>query len=220
MFEKFIKKIAEKYISKAAISGYNLAKKEAEDNRRIDFDYQVTNAIGKKIIYCPNEWCDPLFAVVTGLSDITNSSTPMLTCKNVITDEESFVSLGTFHYADELLTLTILKLNPFERWNMTISKLAHMRNMWQKYYPHKKELTDSMILEDKLREVGFLFKHQATSDWIQDCVFNQKYLNYDFTIGKVDPIVSVTDKTSGNRIQWLTFDSFKEIKEFKSIIGL
>lgn len=223
MFEKLIKWFAKDLIQKteekAAIAGYNLAKQEIEDNKRIDLEFSMKEAIGKKIIYCSNEWSDPLFAIVTGITHVTLSQQPVLACKDVITGEDSIVYPGSFYYADELLTLTILKLNPFERWNMSVGKLSHMTNMWNKWYPPKESITDSIVLESKLREVGFLFKDKSTSDWMVESVKTFSYQNHEFTFNQKDLIGSIIDKTTNCRIQWLVFSSKEEMEEFKQILG-
>jgi hypothetical protein len=224
MFKKIIKWLAKDIIQrtekKAAVAGYNLAKREIEDNKKTDLEFLMKEAIGKKIIYCSNEWTDPLFAIITGVTHVTLAQQPMLTCTNVITGEESIVHPGSFYYTDELLTLVILKLNPFERWNMSVGKLSHMTNMWNKRYPPKEKITDPIVLEDKLREVGFLFKDKATSDWLIESVSTFSYHNYDFVFASVDPVCSVFEKQTRNRIQWLTFHNFEEISEFEKILNL
>ncbi len=224
MFKKLIKWLAKDIIQrteeKAAVAGYNLAKQEIQDNKRIDLEFSMKEAIGKKIIYCSNEWTDPLFAIVTGVTHVTLAQQPMLTCTNVITGEESIVHPGSFYYADELLTLAILKLNPFERWNMSVGKLSHMTNMWNKWYPPKEKITDPIVLEDKLREVGFLFKDKSTSDWLIESVNTFSYQNYEFFFSKDPFIFKVRYKQKGNvsRVKSLTFSSKEEMEEFKQIL--
>ena len=48
----------------------------------------------------------------------------------------------------------ILKLTPFERWNLSVGK-EYVDNMWSKTYPPEKELTPPDVLRESLKTVGF-----------------------------------------------------------------
>jgi hypothetical protein len=220
MIEKFVKWLAKEYISSATKNGYNSAKKEIVDQKQNILEFEIQESLGKKIIYCPNEWEDPMFAIVTGVDYVTLSKAPMITCKNVLTSEASMVFPGSFYYADELLTLSILKLNPFERWNLSVGKLAHMNNMWQKGYQPNHIINSAERLEQKLREVGFMFKSKETSQWLEKSVLNQNYLNYDFKNSSFVPTIHVKEKKTENPITEINFDSFEEMNEFKKILNL
>ncbi len=220
MIEKFVKWLAKKHISNATQNGYNRAKKEIEDHKQIILDFEIKESLGKKIIYCSNEWEDPMFAIVTGVTYVTLSKTPMIACRNVLTNEDSMVFPGGFYYADELLTLSILKLNPFERWNLSVGKLAHMTNMWQKWYKPNSVITPTKILETKLRKVGFLFKSKETSEWLEQSVLNKNYLDYDFKNSNFSPTIHIQEKKTEKRLKEINFSSFEELKEFKNILNL
>ncbi len=117
-------------------------------------EYLAQEWIGRKGIFIPNEWVDPNFFTITGSMYISQGSQLVHTYVDALTNEEGIALIGTVLPADELMVKAVLKLNPFERWNMCSSKNT-MVNMWSKDYSLE-EITDSDILYRKLKEVGFV----------------------------------------------------------------
>jgi hypothetical protein len=113
----------------------------------------VEEDIGKKVIYCSNEWEDPLFAIITEKKYLGNNLQLFAGGINVLTNEEIILFTGSYYYADEKLVDCILKLNPFERWNMSARYRGY--NLWSKAYPNG-ELTDPVVLKQKLKDVNFI----------------------------------------------------------------
>jgi len=223
MFEKFITWLAQEQIRKAVsqvIARFSYEKVKDIESRDKIIEFEIDNAQGKKIIYCSNEWEDPTFAIVTGSTTVTKALQPMLVAKNVLTDEEVYIHPGTYYMADELLTMTIIGLNPFQRWNLTTGKTRS--NMWFKGYMPTTPLTESWILEDKLRSCGFLFKHNEAYSWLMRN--HPHHANqYDFELTGLDFdlfAVVVTQKSSDYESSYpLIFANENERQEFCNIVG-
>lgn len=119
MFEKFIKWLAQKYIVNSFNDGYRLKEKQISDDACIFLDFQLKRSINKKIIYCSNEWEDPIFGIVNGFKLFGNLQKPFLSVKNILTNEICYIDCNSYLTADFKMVQTILKLDPFERWNLT-----------------------------------------------------------------------------------------------------
>lgn len=128
---------------------------KAQENLRIQKSI-MDDCIGQKVIYCSNEWEDPLFGTIVGTTSFTNVSDPMYVVENAFGGSPHYCFNGTLYYADEKMVDAILKLNPFERWNMNLAKGYISPNMWDKHYPPVCDITPSAILKQKLKEVGFI----------------------------------------------------------------
>lgn len=140
--------------------GYTLGKFHAEEERRTERlcakETVMKDDIGEKVIFCSNEWKDPVFAVIEGLQGFHNVDGPMYKARNVLTNETVYFFEGTLYLADEKMADCILKLDPFERWNMNLAKGYLTPHMWEKCYPPQTELTDPVVLKQKLKEVNFI----------------------------------------------------------------
>ena len=112
--------------------------------------------IGENVIYCSNEWEDPVFAVIEGLERFNNTDLPMYKARNVLNDETVYFFNGSVYLADEKMVDAILKLDPFERWNMNLAKGYLAPHMWSKQYPPTRNVTDPVILKQRLKEVNFI----------------------------------------------------------------
>lgn len=220
-----ISKLASKQIELAKIRAINdgikigIRKYVKEKEERLEIQYN-TSDVGRKIIHCSNEWEDPHFGIIVGTEKITASDYLMVKSKNVLTGEINHIFPESFFYADELLTLAILKLNPFERWNMSIGKLSHMSLMWNKYY-QKEQITPTRELEFKLRKCGFLFKDHSVSLWL-DSKFNTNLNKWNENVNRYFYTADYSSNTvkvslDGNNAYTLVFDNKQEIIEFKSI---
>lgn len=129
--------------------------KQSRDDARIKTDqYIAQDCIGMKGIFIPNEWVDPNFFTITGSVYISKGSQLAHTYTDALTGEEGIALIGTVLPADEKMVKAILKLDPFERWNLCSSKNT-LTNMWSKSYPLG-EITDSDTLYRKLKEVSFV----------------------------------------------------------------
>ncbi len=138
------------------IVGYREKQKENDITKDVIRDCQLEDAIGKKAIFIPNEWTDPGFYIVTGIVTICKDDKPVHEVFDVINNVKGFCLPGTIYLADEKMVKAILKLNPFERWNLSAGK-SYMSNMWEKSYPNDDSMvTPSDILENKLKGVGFI----------------------------------------------------------------
>ena len=125
----------------------------ADSKSKIE-EYLARDWIGRKGIFIPNEWVDPNFFTVTGVTNISRGSQLVHTYVDALTGKEGIALIGTVLPADELMVKALLKLNPFERWNMCSSKNTTV-NMWSKNYPLE-EITDSEVLYRKLKDVNFI----------------------------------------------------------------
>lgn len=148
-----IKQFFTKYLDKKWNAGYY--QRILDERERHDFTKEIMlqDAIGKKVIYCSNEWVDPDFVIIDGYE--TFGSQKLMIGKEVITNRRVVLHLGSVYLADEKMVKAILKLDPFERWNMSAGKTL-LNNMWEKTYPPREELTPPDVLETKLREKGFI----------------------------------------------------------------
>lgn len=157
MLKKIITWLAAGYIEEAQKFGYNQVKEEERLARANIQQSIISMATGKKIIYCSNEWEDPIFAVVRGVTHVTKARVPMLICINVLTNENVYVDLQSFYYSDPRMVEAILKLNPFERWNLRVGTNAiASANMWSKQYAPRKPITPAFVITRKLKAVGFI----------------------------------------------------------------
>ena len=134
--------------------GVRCEKQSRDDARAKTYEYIAQYCIGMKGIFIPNEWVDPNFFTITGSMYISQGSQIVHTYVDALTGKEGIALIGTVLPADEKMVKAVLKLDPFERWNMCSSKNT-LTNMWSKNYPLGK-ITDSDTLYRKLKEVGFV----------------------------------------------------------------
>lgn len=160
----------------------------------------------------------------------TTSSVPMLKCKNAlyghpgfITEEFFYVKLGTYLIADELMTNAVLKLNPFERWNLTTGKSFTTSNMWVKWYPEKKELSHPFVLEKALREVGFMLPLSAANKLISMGQLSSPRSVFDFFwVNREEKVISYrrNDALPTTRVKSIKLNTDEQLQEVLTILGL
>ena len=157
---KFLSKEIDEIKQRHYDHGYSLGKSNAVKDNRSEIDQLkisiMKDDIGEKVIYCSNEWVDPVFAVIEGLESFNNTDLPMYKARNVLNDETVYFFNRSVYLADEKMVDAILKLNPFERWNMNLAKGYLAPHMWSKWYPPPKDVTDPVILKQQLKEVNFI----------------------------------------------------------------
>jgi len=154
LLELFFKKELDIVKKQAFNEGVDSNKKDREEMARSLNENNVSMLMGSKGIYIPNEWVDPAFFVITHAEYITQAAHPVYGYKNVLTGEKGYALMGTILPADEKMVKAILKLDPFERWNICTSRNT-LSNMWSKSYPLG-DITDSDTLLKQLKEVGFI----------------------------------------------------------------
>jgi hypothetical protein len=153
MWERFLTWLASSYIEQASAVGARKAIEEKyKENEKIQI-FSLESDIGKKVIYCSNEWEDPFFGTMKGVTFVTQAKQPMGVAVNALTGEETMLHPDGYMYADEKMVDCVLKLNPFERWN--IHKRGATDHMWSKWYANG-DITDGELLKSKLIEVGFI----------------------------------------------------------------
>jgi hypothetical protein len=128
---------------------------KVQENLRIQKTI-MEDCVGQKVIYCSNEWADPLFGTVVAIVSFTNTSDPMYAVEDAFGGCPRYCFNGTLYYADEKMVDAILRLDPFERWNMNLARGYINPNMWEKCYPPICDITPPAILKQKLKDVGFI----------------------------------------------------------------
>jgi hypothetical protein len=152
---KEIKKIKREQYSSGYSRRHQQIEEQKENLRNAELSV-MQDWIGQKVIYCSNEWEDPLFGTIVAITSFNNTSCPMYVIEDVFGDSPRYCFNGTLYYADEKMVDAILKLNPFERWNMNLARGYLETNMWSKSYPPSAPLTDPIVLKQKLKEAGFI----------------------------------------------------------------
>lgn len=231
IISKIISKLAEKQIEQAYKQGYHSAYKEhVTDREQNTQEYYLRlyneSLKGRKIIYCPNEWCDPIFAIITGAGRYYTSGQVMVEARDVLAQETTLLNPNSFYIADELMTKTILKLNPFERWNMGVGRLSHMSNIWSKGYGYG-NITSNEKLEMQLRECGFLFKSKSAFWWLENMYdqsreYFSKRLNINYKFKQIPESSSymVYIHLKEDHIHSFVLEDEEQLTEFKNIVGL
>lgn len=153
MLRRVIEILTNKKTRDAQRESWALLIKEQKDTKERILQFEIQDAQGKKIIYCSNEWEDPLFGVVIGVEYVTLAKQPMLVVECALTKRIGFVHPGSYYIADEAMVDCILKLNPFERWNMFARNQSY--NMWTKGYPNG-PITEPTELKKQLKASGFI----------------------------------------------------------------
>lgn len=138
-------------------AGYEDAIKEREAERRRVKEITMNDNIGKKVIYTSNEWEDPSFAIIEEIEAIPNSADGFIyRARDVMTNQTLYFFEGALYLADEKMVDCVLKLDPFERRNIKVAREYIKDNMWSKWYQPKQDITDPMILKQRLKEVNFI----------------------------------------------------------------
>lgn len=154
LYNQFIHRIAKKQIAESFNKGYYCRLDETISNRKLDHEFSIKKSIGKKVIFCPNEWQDPVFVTVDNIIYVSMSDNPMAVGVDVLTGQQVCLFADTYYPADARMIKTILKLDPFERWNMSVGRLSHMCLKWDSNGT-KHELTHPDAILIKLIESGF-----------------------------------------------------------------
>ena len=150
MIEKFIKWLARNYIQIASIRSYNTRREEEAIARRKMDLFMKQSLIGKKVIVLSNEWEDMTVGVVTRVELITQAKQPTFVVKDCFTKEELLTFNDVMEFDKETLQ-TLLKLNPYERWNLVCSNCPVN---WTKKKIGK--ITDPTDFYNKLENIGFI----------------------------------------------------------------
>ena len=150
MIEKFIKWLASAYITRATVAGYNLAKREISDNRDIDKLFEMKELLGKKVITISNEWEDMMVGTVVRIDTITQAKQPILVIKDCFSGTE-YMSFGQVYVFNVETLNALLKLTPYERWNL---KVPQAPVSWNKTAID--EITPPAKFRQNLKTIGFI----------------------------------------------------------------
>jgi hypothetical protein len=114
--------------------------------------YEIKSWLGKKVIILTNEWEDPVFGIVR-FYPMLKGGEDLIAIQDVLNPDGDpiFTLPSSILPADDKMIEAILKLNPFERWNM---RNRSGINLWSKNYPLG-PTTDSKTLARKLQKAGF-----------------------------------------------------------------
>lgn len=135
---------------------YIESRKKFRDN---EDDFLIKEWQDKPVIFFGNEWEDPVIGHVVGPLRTFNTSEPMAAVKNVLNDQTYHTWYSSLKYADYEMVTAVLKLNPFERWNLYTR--AHV-NMWSKGYPNGSIRTPKEIMD--ILESKDFFKNQIKQE--------------------------------------------------------
>lgn len=114
-------------------NGQMLMIEERRKSKVLDNQYVLAEWIGKPAIFFGNEWQDPVIGIVIEQANLTNTSELMVRVKDYVSGDDHYVWASSLLFADKPMIDAILKLNPFERWNIR-SKVSV--NLWCKKYPN------------------------------------------------------------------------------------
>lgn len=148
-------------LDKAHKDGYDLGyatrtKAEIVLNREIA-QQNGSYLVDKNCMYFPNKWADPVFFIGKDIEIYgAYGDAVMLIGTNVFTGEEVLAFANSVFEATEPMIEAILKLDPFERWNLVRRDSRLGKNhLWKKTNPNATYLFEDELRE-KLRSVGFL----------------------------------------------------------------
>ena len=229
LFNKFVLWLADDHIRAARRLAYVTHETKATQRREEIQKFEIENAMGKKIIYCSNEWTDPDFGTVVGVEYFTKDNNPILKCKNALfgvqghnVEDFFYVMLGTYIMTDELMTNAILKLNPFERWNLRTGTYVTGSNMWGKRYPEKKQLTHPSILEYNLRKAGFMLSADVGDRVIGMSKLSSPRSVFEFFVNKEEKFIRYRRKDDAvtTRVHAMKFDNDEQFQEVIAILQL
>jgi hypothetical protein len=229
LFNKFVLWLADDHIRAARRLAYAAHETKATQRREEIQKFEIENAMGKKIIYCSNEWTDPDFGTVVGVEYFTKDNNLILKCKNALfgvqghnVEDFFYVMLGTYFMADELMTNAILKLNPFERWNLRTGTSVTVSNMWGKWYPEKKQLTHPSTLENNLRKAGFMLPDEVGDNIAYLGRFSSPKTVFEFFVNKEEKVIRYCKKYGNNttRVHAMKLDTDEQFQEVITILQL
>lgn len=156
LLNKEIEQIKDRAYKQGYIDGGNHFYREQNAERLRVKEIVMKANIGKKVIYTSNEWEDPTFAIIEGLEAFHNVDGFMYKARDVLNNQTVYFFEGTVYLADEKMVDCVLKLDPFERWNIKAAREHINDNMWSKWYPPQRSVTDPVILKQRLKEVNFI----------------------------------------------------------------
>ena len=154
MFNRFKLWLVQDVLDSVYAKGYNASVEHRAAEKLKSDIFSLEEDLNKKVIYCPNEWEDPLFGTIVDVTYVTKAKQPMGVVKCVLTAETGLVHPGGYLLADGRLVDAILKLNPLERWNLT--KHWPSSNKWTKSH-YEDECSDPEELRNKLLMAGFIY---------------------------------------------------------------
>lgn len=113
--------------------------------------------VGKKCMYFPNEWTDPCFFIGMEVREEPKFGDGiMLVGKELFTGNEVYMFPETVYEASPKMVNAILKLNPFERWNLSKQHYRFEKAYkWEKTYASDKR-TPAPELRKKLQVLNFI----------------------------------------------------------------
>lgn len=113
---------------------------------------ELTEHIGKPVIGINNEWCSLEVGELMRLEQFGNpESMAFPVIKNYLTGD-SLINFGkTLPYSEELFD-AMLKLTPYERWNICVNQA---RVNWNKPKKDKLYADHECLLKEKLVSLGF-----------------------------------------------------------------
>lgn len=150
MFKKLIKYIASNQILFANREGYKSAKEEILKEREKIKYFELEQLIGKKVITINNEWEDMVIGIVTSTTRIAKTNHLVLSINDCFTGLEYFSSGPVYKFDIETLN-ALLKLTPYERWNL---RVPHAPVVWGK--PFSKIITPPAKFRENLKTVGYI----------------------------------------------------------------
>lgn len=157
MLEKILRylfpRIFESIENLAYNKGWRARTQEDENFRKFTKEQAVTEWLNKPVIFFGNEWEDPIIGIAFKVVDssVFNTNEPMVKVYDYITNKTFYTWTSSLLYADMKMIYAILRLNPFERWNIR-SRMSV--NVWEKSYPNRPVKTEQEIM-DCLHKNGF-----------------------------------------------------------------
>ena len=143
MFDRLIKRLAKKHIAEAV----NLALCSDQQRRNEESDkinsFQYYEQLGSIVIYTSNEWTDLVIGTVIRIDHITQNNCPVLIIDDILSSEERMILTHQVYPFSREMREAILKLNPWERWNL---KSLNSPVPWNKPKQSSQLLTNSEIL--------------------------------------------------------------------------
>lgn len=149
LFPKTMKQFGQRRFNE----GINYQITEYREQRVKDKQFESTKWIGLKVLAFGNEWEDPVFGyVVAHGPNGENAPQPdMVWMRDVMTNEVHLGFVSALSLADNKTIDAILKLDPFERWNI---RSARRHPVWSKNYPLG-QITKPEDIRQKLIAIGF-----------------------------------------------------------------
>lgn len=163
MFKTLLKRMTKSLMDQSRRDGYRDGYDEAcrvKIRERDEIEYSnMTEEIGTKVISCINPYSDPVFGIIENVIKFRETHPCMYVVKNALTQANHHCFYGTLHKADPALVEAILKLDSFERWNLSKRRYVGpylSDNLWASPGESDTVSTPPDVLRKKLIDVGFL----------------------------------------------------------------